>query len=420
MSRRSRRSRRTCSSPVSRLRRVFWTVPVGFPGIFRIFGIVGILGVLGILGGVPTFGLWTGWSGDLFAAAERGNPAARLLPGELAHERWDLTARFDSGHFLFAEFLITNFGLGDRNAAVIGHVVRPNGQSRRFRNGRRESRWQLSSDRLRMEVGSSLLDQRSPKHQLRVRKKSTQIELDFYPRGPAVWAADFPPSGYALDLLDPAARAEGSVWVKGMDKPVTVHGTVAVTHSWANEAESDLVLRRLEFFLFPDKQSEMSLYLADLTTPHGAHSSWLVAKNGQQVVHEAQNFHLTFDGNVKNIGSYHVPQQFSFESTAAHPHIKGRVQLDRVLLLYNPLDDIPQPFRFLISLKLKPRRVWLLSPFEIIFQPDQTRAPITLTGTGITKVSFLNPLAPPRPDVTVSLFQGFCATGPFKQLPGWS
>lgn len=411
MSRIRRMNRRTCSSPVSRLIRVFWTALVGFPFIFRIFG---------ILGGVSILGFWAGWSGDLFAAAERGNPAARLLPGELAHERWDLTARFDSGHFLFAEFLITNFGLGDRNAAVIGHVIRPNGQSRRFRNGRRESRWHLSSDRLRMEVGSSLLDQRSPKHQLRVRKKSTRIELDFYPRGRAVWSADFPPSGYALDLLDPAAQAEGSVWVKGMDEPVTIHGTGAITHSWANEAESDLVLRRLEFFLFSDEQSEMSLYLADLTTPHGTRSSWLVVKKGQRVVHEAQNFHLRLDGNVKNVGSYHLPQQFSFESAPSHPHIKGRVQLDRVLLLYDPLVDIPQPFRFLVSLKLKPRRMWLLSPFEIAFQLDQASAPITLTGTGITKVSFLNPLPPPRPDATVSLFQGFCATGPFKQLPGWS
>ena len=125
MSRIWRMNRRTCSSHVYRLIRVIWTALVGFPFIFRIFG---------ILGGVSILGLWAGWSGDLFAAAERGNPAARLLLGELAHERWDLTARFDSGHFLFAEFLITNFGLGDRNAAVIGHVIRPNGQSRRFRH----------------------------------------------------------------------------------------------------------------------------------------------------------------------------------------------------------------------------------------------------------------------------------------------
>ena len=146
---------------------------------------------------------WRGLAGPPSAAPERGSPAARLLPGEFAYERWELTARFDSGHFFFTEFLITNFGFGDRNAALIGHVVQPDGTSRRFRTGRRESRWALSADRLRMEIGASWLDQRGPKNTLQVKKKRTHVALDFYPRGPALWSADFPPAGYAIDLLDP-------------------------------------------------------------------------------------------------------------------------------------------------------------------------------------------------------------------------
>ena len=387
----------------------------GWPGII-------IAGCLLLVGGMS----WHGAASSLFAAPlfvaplfvapvfavpERGNPAARLLPGEFAYERWELTARFDSGHFFFTEFLITNLGFGDRNAAVIGHVIQPNGQSRRFRTGRRESRWELSPDRLRMEVGSSWLDQHGPKNALQVKKKRTHVALDFYPSGSALWSTDFPPSGYAIDLLDPAARAEGDVWVKGMAEPAPIQGSVAVTHSWTNAAESDLVLRRLEFFSLPSADNtipEMSLYLADLTTPQGTQSRWLVAKNGHQVVHQAHNFDVTFDGEVQNVGNYHVPQQLHFESE----RFKGSIQLNQLLLRHDPLDDIPQPFRFLIALKLKPRRVWLLSPFHITFQSDQTSEPMHLTGTGVTKVSFLNPL--PRPEVTVSLFPGlrdFRATG---------
>lgn len=371
-----------------------------------------IAGCLVLMGGLS----WCGVSSSLFAApvfavSERGNPAARLLPGEFAYERWELTARFDSGHFLFTEFLITNLGLGDWNAAVIGHVVQPNGTSRRFRNGRRNSKWDLSPDRLRMEVGSSLLDQRGPKNALHIKKKRAKVALDFYPSGPALWSADFPPSGYAIDLLDPAARAEGDVWVKGMAEPVPIQGSVAVTHSWANEAESGLVLRRLEFFSLPNAGNtipEMSLYLADLTTPQGTQRRWLVAKNGQQVVHQVHNFDVAFNGQVQNLGNYHVPQQLHFESE----RFKGAIQLDRLLLRHDPLDDIPQPFRFLIALKLKPRRVWFLSPFHITVQSNQASEPVHLTGTGVTKVSFLNPLPPP--EVTLSLFPGlrdFRATG---------
>ena len=134
--------------------------------------------------------------------------------------------------------------------------------------------------------------------------------MDFYPSGSALWSTDFPPSGYAIDLLDPAARAEGDVWVKGMAEPASIQGSVAVTHSWTNEAESDLVLRRLEFFSLPSAPHEMALYLADLTTPHGTQRRWLVAKNGQQVVHQAHNFDVTCDGEVRNVGNYHVPHSF--------------------------------------------------------------------------------------------------------------
>ena len=290
--------------------------------VTRRWPVVVLLGCLLLLGGLSRRGV----SAPVFAAPvltmpERGNPAARLLPGEFAYERWELTARFDSDHFLFTEFLITNFGLGDRHAAVIGHVVQPNGTSRRFRNGRRSSKWELSPDRLRMEVGSSLLDQRGPKNAFHVKKKRTKVAMDFYPSGPALWSADFPPSGYAIDVLDPAAPATGDVWVKGMAAPAAVQGAVAVTHSWTTEAESNLVLRRVEFFSLPqagESKAEMSLYLAVLTTPQRTQRRWLVAKNGQEVVHQAHNFAVTSDGQVQNLGPYYVPQQLRFESERIH------------------------------------------------------------------------------------------------------
>src|SRR5262245_10834961 len=92
-----------------------------------------------------------------YADEERGNPAARLLSGDSASEHWEFTARFDSGHLLFVEFLITNIGLGERNAAAVWHLVTPEGKTHRTTNGRREGNWTLSADHLRMEIGSSML-----------------------------------------------------------------------------------------------------------------------------------------------------------------------------------------------------------------------------------------------------------------------
>ncbi len=36
------------------------------------------------------------------------SPRARMSKGDTAEEHWDLDARFESGHFVMARFLITN------------------------------------------------------------------------------------------------------------------------------------------------------------------------------------------------------------------------------------------------------------------------------------------------------------------------
>lgn len=315
----------------------------------------------------------------------RGDPAARLLSGEFASERWEFTARFDSGHMLFAEVLITNIGLGDRNAAVIGHIIEPSGKVYEFRNGRREGAWKLSADGLRLDVGSSWLDQHAPVYKIGVNKRSVRVDLRFRPDGPIAWSDKFAPSGYALDLLDAAVPVEGTLWARGMKEPASVRGTAAFTHSSISKAESDLMVRRVEFVSL---QGEYSIYLVDLTPPEGSRSRWLVVTRQGKIVYETQDFELSLGSSAGKSQDYPVPNALQLKDQK----IEGQVQLDRVLLRYNPLDDLPQPFRFLVSLKARPQRAWALSPFELSFRPDPNQAPVHLQGTGVTIVSFLNPM----------------------------
>ena len=42
-----------------------------------------------------------------------------------------------------ARFLVTNEGPGKHTAAVVGHVVFPDGHTVKFRKGRFSGRWQL-------------------------------------------------------------------------------------------------------------------------------------------------------------------------------------------------------------------------------------------------------------------------------------
>ena len=328
----------------------------------------------------------------------RGNPAARLLSGHSASEHWEFTARFDSGHFFFAEFLITNIGPGERSAAAVGYIIDPDGTPHRFTNGRRKGRWSLSPDRLYLEIGASVLDLHDSTYQLHVNKKAIQVHLRFRPDRPVVWSETVALPGYALDLLALAVPVEGTVWMRGMAKPLPVNGTIVATRSWMNEAGSSLILRRLEFFTL---QQKIPLYGLDLLTPDGKRSQWLVIKQPGHPVSEFHNFALSLDGvtNGPQERGYDVPGALRFKNT----EVEGRVRLERVLVRTDPFADLPQLFRFLVelTLNLRPRRVWALSPFTVSFRPDQAdhsdhsdqpHVPLQVHGTSVTAVTFLNPV----------------------------
>ncbi len=345
--------------------------------------------------------LWCGMSVLGFAGAEERleSPAARLLANEFASEHWELTARFDSGHLMFVNFLITNIGWGDRNAVVSGHLMAPDGKIYNFDNARYGGQWRLSADRLRFEVGSNILDLHEPICQLSVEKKNIHLDLRFHADGPAIWSDALNRSGYHLTLLAAAVPVEGTIWVKDMPEPLTVHGVLAATHSWLKETGAALVVRRLEFFSLCE---DFPLYGVDLTTPTNAHWRWLVGKQQERKFYESDAFALSFadepDTQQEDPG-YSVPGKIQLKS----PMLDGQVQLERVVLRMDPFVKLPRPVRFLVSLTLNlhPRRIWARSPFTLTLNPTPVDAslsskdfasPSLQQGLGVTALTFLNPL----------------------------
>lgn len=324
------------------------------------------------------------------AAEERGNPAARLLPGDSASEHWEFTARFESGHLLFVEFLITNIGLGERNAAAAWYLVTPERKTHRTSNGRRARHWTLAPDGLRLEIGASVLDLHAPAYQLHLDKKSMRVSLRLRPDTVAAWSAQTVLSGYDLDLLAAAVPVEGTLWVKGMKTPLLVKGTVAATHSWSNEAGSSLIRRRVEFFSL---QEENPFYGVELTAPDGTQAQWVMVKPNGGERYDSSSVEWALDGKAKELRErgYEVPAMVRMKNG----EFEGQARLAPVLLRADPFIDIPRPFRFVIStaLDLRPRRVWALSPYTLSFSPTTTKqSALQLQGAGVTAVTFLNPM----------------------------
>jgi hypothetical protein len=159
---------------------------------------------------------------------------------------------------------------------------------------------------------------------------------------------------------------------------------------------SSLAIRRVEFFSL---DPTFPCYGIDLTTPSGSHLRWVVlpqpAAQARAALAPEFVFERTFDG--KKDPGYPLPGELKLSS----PTLSGRIQLEREVLRHNPLEHLPTAVRWLAStaFNLHPRRIWALSSFTLTLPtPQDTPTLVRSTtsvehhGTGVTAVTFLNPL----------------------------
>ena len=324
------------------------------------------------------------------AAASGAEPVAlgaRLPEGDAAAEHWDLAAHFTSGHRLYARFLITNAGPGERTALAFGHLLRPDGAPIEFRNGRRAGSWKLSPDRRRIAIGSSVLELGDSAHHFEVDndKRNIEILLDF-PADAGARAAPAAPGGYRLALLNLATPARGRILVGGMDAPRTLEGHALLTHTWFSREESKLVAQRSDVASL-DPQAR--IFLSELRGPAGARWRWLVA--GDAAFTEAADG-LVFEATGPRGSAYPIPTALELRGNG----LEGRVSLGATLLEVDPLAALPALLRMVYPFAGKPRHVWVEASAEVALKSPSRDAALRLRGEGIATLVFLDS-RPPDP-----------------------
>ncbi|MBW2667931.1 MAG: hypothetical protein JRE13_16710 [Deltaproteobacteria bacterium] len=193
---------------------------------------------------------------------------------------------------------------------------------------------------------------------------------------------------YPSDLLELGTPLTGTIWLEGMSEPASVSGTISITHTWMEESEADLALRRIDF---SSTGSGLSVYLSDRTAPSGKRERWLAIARDGGLPFQTADFRLGLDEPpTQERGQYPTPGELRISG----PGIEGVIRNETTLAEIDPLAQIPQPFRFLLSFKLRPHRVWARASFEIKLLPEQGTPETVLKGSGITTVTFTNPLPP--------------------------
>ncbi len=328
------------------------------------------------------------------AAAPGGEsaPHARVDPGpvlseaDTANEYWDLVGRFETGHRVFARFLLTNEGPGTGTAAAVGHLVGPDGVVVTFKNAKMKGGWTLTDGGRRLRIGSSILHLGSRHFEHDNNKRGIKVHLDFPADETAVALATRGPDGFGLDLLNLSTPARGWLWLEGMEERVPLNGRVALTHSWHDAREQDVALRRIDF---ASLDAGPSVYLAELMSPEGKTWRWLAVARDGRIVEHLDAFELGLDGRSEgSTAAYPVPRALRIESRA----FGGRVEVGSPLVAHDPTDVIPFPFRMFYFRGARPQRVWAESTLSATLAAPSAEKPPVLRELGVTTLTYLNPL----------------------------
>lgn len=295
-------------------------------------------------------------------------------------EYWDLTAWFASGERFSARFLITNQGPGTRTAAAVGHLLLPSGKMVPISYGRASDRWTLSDDRRRLKIASAVLDMSGSGIRVEVDsdKRGIQVAISI-PVGTPV-SVDPLPGVYAVDVLMPV-RVSGSYLLRGMSAAKALDGIAALTHTAMDMSESEIVVQRAELV---GHAGDTAIYANTVTRANGNQRRIMVYKhNGDLRVSTEPTLHYHDWPKTAADPEYVVATGWTITDAV----VRADVLLKRDYLRWDPLDILPQPFRFLVALQGSPQRVW--SDADITLTPaDGTAAS---RGAGVSVITFANP-----------------------------
>lgn len=332
------------------------------------------------LAGLPAPALAQGTPGEPDGRPARPG-AARGPQAELGSEFWTLAARFETGELLVVELCITNVGLGDGNAAVIGHWIEADGTVLAFDGAKASGRWTLSEERTRLEIGKLALDLGGEQRRLLVWKERLQLELELGEAPAGIAIGPMTGADHGFEVLALATPVAGHVQLEGGERRA-LRGQATLTHRWVERIESRITLRRIELVA---TQGDVRAYLIQAVAPSGESTSWLLVLENGRITHSEP---VTVEARMSAVeasGPFPLPEALILEG----PSVRGRIELADPLVRYDPLRDLPALVRLVVAPFLRWRSSWSTSLFELDFR-DRPGGPLSLRGQGLVNVTYFD------------------------------
>jgi hypothetical protein len=164
-----------------------------------------------------------------------------------------------------------------------------------------------------------------------------------------------------VDVLAIGVETAGTLHAPWMSEPIPTRGRAWLVHTWSDVAESDMLARRIEVFGAGDRGA---FYAIHLLGPSGWSAGWSTVESPEELSSAASapsaRQWMEIARSTPNGAKYPVPAALEWRtSPKTEPSSPwGEIALLSEWLRFDPLEVIPQPFRWFIRRTSKPQEVW--------------------------------------------------------------
>ena len=323
----------------------------------------------------------------LLVAAPHTVGAAHLKPAALSDEfyseQWSLSCWADDGWYYHAQFVVSNFGVGDNKSALKIEATLPDGSRKSHKheiNGYRYSKTK-NGETLTFKDGFVSFSNNTIHYSFSVDKARVDLRVQsrfpvYRPLGKKTWHKTSKGS-YDFELLAPRATISGTATVAGKQR--SVQGWGLVDHSMSNIAPYNLAIRWLKVKYVTPKKSVLIWGFA-VPGGNGDINKGFVwyGGNGKNFIASPRPSIFYRDMKKRDGSGYKLPDHISVKARGKAYDLNVKLQTQKLKRSKDVLKDIGSVAGFVV------RR--LMNPWDYTIQGD-VRVDLTITATGKTITS---------------------------------
>ena len=294
-----------------------------------------------------------------------------LLQDEFYSEGWDQLFYFTDGSLLVVQVTVTNIGLGNQHAGIIGMLVTPDGQRTMLKNSRSHGDWLFSDHALNLEIAGHRLSGSHPHYEIAIRKSTGEIEVEFDAQAPP-WrlgrsvefdneyhrANFYAPllTAHARYRFDPGGSANTTQW-----RQLSGGRGFAARYIYSTGIYK-LVQSAMRIVAVEDAQLMPVIYV--VRDARGGERTHLALFENGVLIHELQDFELTTQ-YAADPDHRETPRKFYLNVKNEEFALNGAVRFERFLVRLDPVDMLKPHIRVFVKLLNTPIQYRYLARYDL-------------------------------------------------------